>query len=275
MDDGHSPAAPEPLPVPPHLVLAGLATLHREELCNFLAIFDQLAAMKVASDSIRDFRDGLFRRSPQSERAFERRVQRAAAVRCRSECPDAHLRLLVWVALRDALGLPRLVPLATATADRRSAEVASRAARELGRSVRKELASADFSRWRKAVAKIGAIFSANQDADFGDVVRFEVARRIGERADELQPELPRGDCRFAPRSCGGPAQRASRRGIGGSHPNREPEDVEYDNCRYSVGRFRGYRGVGRLQRLHSGGESIRVDPVAWGEDGRLCVGCLG
>ncbi len=191
--DSHSPSRlpdeTEPLPVPPRLVLAGLATLQRQELCNFLAIFDQLAAMKVATDSIRDFRDVLFRRSPEPDRAFERRVQRAAAVHCRSECPDAHLRLLVWVALRDALGLPRLNPLATATADRRSAEVASRAARELGRNVRKELAPDDFARWRKVAAKIGAIFSANQDADFGDVVRFEVARRIGERADALQPEL--------------------------------------------------------------------------------------
>ena len=191
--DSHSPSRlpgeTEPLPVPPRLVLAGLATLQRQELCNFLAIFDQLAAMKVATDSIRDFRDVLFRRSPEPDRAFERRVQRAAAVRCRSECPDAHLRLLVWVALRDAFGLPRLIPLAIANADRRSAEVASRAARELGRNVRKELAPDDFARWRKVAAKIGAIFSANQDADFGDVVRFEVARRIGERADALQPEL--------------------------------------------------------------------------------------
>ena len=194
-----SPDATEPLPVPPRLVLAGLATLQREELCNFLAIFDQLSAVRVASDSIRDFSGKLSRQSPQRERAFESRVQRAAEAYCRSECSDAHLRLLVWVALRDALGLSRLTPLAVATADRRSAELASQAARELSRSMKddqaagltqgRESAPADLARWRKAVARIRTIFSVDQDADFGKVVRFEVARKIGKSADELPTAL--------------------------------------------------------------------------------------
>ena len=192
MDNSHSllrsPDAAEPLPVPPRLVLAGLATLQREELCNFLAIFDQLSAVSVATDSIRDFQGWLSRQSPQPEQAFKRRVQRAADAHRRSECSDAHLRLLVWVALRDALGLSRLIALAIATADRRGAELASEAARELSPNISDESAPVDSAQWRKVARKIRAAFS-DQDADFGDVVRFEVARKIGESADELPPAL--------------------------------------------------------------------------------------
>lgn len=194
MDDSQSLTTPltgcfESLPVPPRLVLAGLATLQRQELCNFLAIFDQLSAMRVASDSIRDLRDRLPGHSPQIERAFKRRVQRAADAHYRSEYPDAHLRLLVWIAVRDALGLSRLIPLAVATADKRSAEVASRTAQELSHNIRSKSAPDDLARWGKATARIRAIFSADQNADFGDVVRFEVARRIGECAEALPPDL--------------------------------------------------------------------------------------
>ena len=193
MDASHSPprlpAASQPLPVPPRLVLAGLATLQRQELCDSLAILEQLSSMRLATDSILNVRDKLSRNSPPSEPAFKRRVQQAAEAHCRSECPDAHLRLLLWVALRDALGLPRLVPLATATADRRSAEVASRTAQELSQPIRNELEPSNLARWRKAAAKVRSIFSDDQDADFGDVVRFEVARAIGEQADALQPAV--------------------------------------------------------------------------------------
>ena len=183
-----SPAVSQPPLVPPRLVLAGLATLQRQELCNFLAIFDQLSAMNVASDSIRDFRGKLSRHSPQREQAFKTRVQRAADGHFQSDCPEPHLRLLVWVALLDAFSLPRLIPLAVATADRRAAEVASRTVRELRDTIQNDSTPADSVPWRKAAAKIRAVFLADRDADFGDVVRFEVARRIGECADAL-PEL--------------------------------------------------------------------------------------
>lgn len=183
------PAASQPLPVPPRLVLAGLATLQRQELCDSLAILEQLSSVRLATDSIGNVLGKLSRQSPHPEPAFKRRVQQAAEAHRRSECPDAHLRLLLWVALLDAIGLPRLVPLSTATADRRSAEVASRTAQELSQRVRNELEPSNLARWRKAAAKVRSIFSDDQDADFGDVVRFEVARAIGEQADALQPAV--------------------------------------------------------------------------------------
>lgn len=155
---------PASLPVPPRLVLAGLATLQREELSNFLAIFDQLSAWRLASDSIRDLHGRLPRQSPQPEPAFQRRVERAAHAHCRSGGSDAHLRLLVWIALRDGLGLSRLVPLAVATADRRGAELASQAARELGRNpIDRPSAPVHLALWHKAVAKVRTAFSVDQD----------------------------------------------------------------------------------------------------------------
>ena len=189
MDDRHSltgpQAASETLPVPPRLVLAGLATLQRRELCDFLAIFDELSAMKVAFDSIRDRVGRFSRQSPQVEQAFKQRVQHAADAHCRGECTNAHLRMLVWVALRDALDLSGLVPLALATADRQGAEVASRTAQELSDSIR----NAGLAQWPKLFAKVRSVFSNDQELDFAEVVRFEVARRIGEHADALKPAL--------------------------------------------------------------------------------------
>ena len=119
--------------IPPWYILAGLGSLDRRALCNFLAVFECTSLINLSLDGAKDLYEKL-RNSEQaeSERAFLKRIQETSDEYYTVEEPsrsDAWLRFRIWSEMRSVFGLTKALPLSTASANYRCAEVADLASK--------------------------------------------------------------------------------------------------------------------------------------------------
>ena len=119
--------------IPPWYILAGLGSLDRRALCNFLAVFECTSLINLSLDGAKDLYEKL-RNSEQaeSERAFLKRIQETSDEYYAVEEPsrsDAWLRFRIWSEMRSVFGLTKALPLSTASANYRCAEVADLASK--------------------------------------------------------------------------------------------------------------------------------------------------
>ncbi len=119
--------------VPPWYILAGLGSLDRRALCDFLATFECTSLINLSLDGAKDLYEKL-RNSEQAEneRAFLKRIQEVSAEYYAVEEPsrsDAWLRFRIWNEMRSVFGLTKALPLSTTSANHRCAEVADLASK--------------------------------------------------------------------------------------------------------------------------------------------------
>ena len=114
--------------IPPWYILAGLKGLGRSPVCNTLAIFECLSIANVGVDRFRDWRRRR-KLGDEGQPAFENRVNAEARKFRRSPRTTDELRFELWCEIRKRLGLRPALPLSTGSANARSAEVGSCAAR--------------------------------------------------------------------------------------------------------------------------------------------------
>ena len=119
--------------IPPWYILAGLGSLERRALCDFLAVFECTSLKNLSLDRTKDLWKKL-RNSEQAEneRAFLKRIQEASDEYCAAKDPsrpDAWLRFRLWSEMCSVFGLTKTLPLSTASANYRCAEVADLASR--------------------------------------------------------------------------------------------------------------------------------------------------
>lgn len=119
--------------IPPWYILAGLGSLDRRALCDFLAVFEYASLKNLSLDGAKDLWKKL-RNSGQAEneRAFLKRIQEASGEYYAAKEPnrsDAWLRFRIWNEMRSVLGLTKALPLSTASANYRCAEVANLASK--------------------------------------------------------------------------------------------------------------------------------------------------
>ena len=119
--------------IPPWYILAGLGSLERRTLCDYLAVFECASPKNLALDGARDLLEKLEKsEQAEKERAFLRRVQDVAKeYREGTNSPrsDAWLRFRMWNEMRAALDLPKTLPLSTDSANAQCAEVGDLASR--------------------------------------------------------------------------------------------------------------------------------------------------
>ncbi|MCZ0939910.1 MAG: hypothetical protein OXJ55_14810 [Caldilineaceae bacterium] len=181
--------------VPAWYILAGLGTLNRRSLCEFLAVFECVSLVNLIRGSARD----LFKRlsgpdQADGRRAFERRVQDEAEQYYRSKDrrdSDTWLRFRLWSRLRSAQELAPSLPLSCQMASSRCVETADRAAQQysgqrasagrtkgLGRKMGNAAADVDTN--------VRTLFSADRK-DFTQAVRREATATVLQalQSDEL------------------------------------------------------------------------------------------
>ena len=119
--------------IPPWYILAGLGSLQRKALCDFLAIFECASLGNLAVGRMRDLWGRV--KSDESEdrqAAFLRQVQQVSDEHYASDTaskPDKWLRYRIWTDLRANLGLKPALPLSSLSASYRCSELADQASR--------------------------------------------------------------------------------------------------------------------------------------------------
>ncbi|MDE0532819.1 MAG: hypothetical protein OXI01_15430 [Albidovulum sp.] len=176
--------------IPPWTILAGFGALSRRELADLVAVFEDTTLFNVVAGRIRD----LAARRGESERteadaAFEQHVKEASNLVFKSERSDAVLRLQLWYRTREAFGLQAATPLATRTANLRTAEVARCAADELRNSILQGEDEGEAEGGRRGAldrirSRLEELFSSQAAVDFSEVVGVQASRMLAEAAQK-------------------------------------------------------------------------------------------
>ncbi len=119
--------------ISPWYILAGLGSLDRRALCDFLAVFECTSLINLSLDGAKDLYEKL-RNSEQAEneRAFLKRIQETSDEYYAAKEPSrsaAWLRFRIWSEMRSVFGLTKALPLSTTSANYRCAEVADLASK--------------------------------------------------------------------------------------------------------------------------------------------------
>lgn len=184
----------EGISVPRWYILAGLGALDRRTLCDFLAVFENTSLANLSLDGARDLCQKL-RRSDrtENERAFARRIRRASdEYMASSELgpSDAWLRFRIWSAIRSAFDLAMSLPLATESANQRSAEVAEHASENYRVDQQSGHESDGLaSKLGRGVARSKVRLRSSRRIDFTRAVHIEASRCVlrGLDGDDLTP----------------------------------------------------------------------------------------
>lgn len=118
--------------IPPWYILAGLGSLNRRTLCDYLAVFECISLRNLSLDGAQDLLDKLKKSArAETERAFLKRIRTASDEYYAGTSPPraAALRFRMWSEMRAALDLPKSLPLSTDSANHQCAEVADLASK--------------------------------------------------------------------------------------------------------------------------------------------------
>ena len=172
--------------IPPWYILAGLGSLDRRALCDFLAVFECTSLINLSLDGARDLYKKL-RKSEQAEneRTFLKRIQETSEKYYAAKEPsrsDAWLRFRIWSEMRSAFGLTKALPISTASANYRCAEVADLASKyhsvELEQADDSQELGHRLGRFTAESTKKVKEWVARERSDFTQTVRKEAAQFV-------------------------------------------------------------------------------------------------
>lgn len=116
--------------VHPWHILAGLGDLTRQELCEFLALFQDTSLRNLAGDRLAGINPFAAEKDGDGRR-FQERLEDTARTLHASGDTDDRLRLMLWAELREALDCRPLLPLSLRSASTATADVAWNASKIL------------------------------------------------------------------------------------------------------------------------------------------------
>jgi len=167
------------------MILAGLGSLERKDLCDLLAVFEDATLLRIVGDRLRDI---VRRRSSTddlgADPAFRKRLSSTSNAIFSSHKRDAVLRFRLWSAMRAAFDLEPAIPLSTRIVSFRAAELAQRAANEVRDAInvdqeKKSWVGIPDRLW----SRVERLFSRER-ADFSTVVGAHAARMLAKAAQE-------------------------------------------------------------------------------------------
>ena len=172
--------------IPPWTILSGIGSLNRRELSDLLAVFEDTTLFNVVISRVKDLATRVGEgEDAEADGAFQRSLKAASDQVFQSARSDAVLRLQLWHMTRESLGLEPALPLATRTANLRSADVAQRAADELRETVGP---GDEQTSWTdipgRVWSRVEGFFSSQGPADFSEVVGAQAARMLAEAAQQ-------------------------------------------------------------------------------------------
>ena len=173
--------------IAPWYIAAGIGSLDRRALCDFLAVFEETSLANVSLDGIRDLFNRLKKSREKGERLFLRRIRAASNAYYESsneDRSDAWLRFRIWIQITSAFGLAPSIPLSTGFASHRCCEVANSARNHYTAPNRSKGSSEKFaSKLGRAAAKLHRSVEDHFPKDrrsFTQMVRSEALRHVAE-----------------------------------------------------------------------------------------------
>ena len=113
-------------------ILAGIGTLERGEMCQFISLLECVDGLFLAKGAVADMGGKLGLETD----AAAKRLQAVQNDLARSTASDAALRFRLWSRLSEAMALPSVVPLSAKSAMRSASAFAVRASERLTPSIR-------------------------------------------------------------------------------------------------------------------------------------------
>jgi hypothetical protein len=171
--------------IPPWMILAGLGSLERKDLCDLLAVFEDATLLRIVRDRLRDI---VRRRSSTddlgADPAFRKRLSSTSNAICSSGEPICVLRFRLWSAMRAAFDLEPAIPLSTRIANFRAADLAQHAANEVRDAINVDQEEKSWAAIpRQLWSRVERLFSRER-ADFSTVVGVHAARMLAKAAQE-------------------------------------------------------------------------------------------